>query len=88
MGTIIANIKTLYKAVLVSDNSSILLLTKSILTYFYKKKMGSSHSSHSETVKKEIIQKIEGKFGVNAKVDVDVLVDFLVKVKMSFTNFD
>ena len=43
--------------------------------------MGSSHSSHSETVKQEIIQKIEGKFGVNAKVDVDVLVDFLVKVR-------
>ena len=46
--------------------------------------MGSSHSSHSETVKKEIIHKIEGEFGVNAKVDVDVLIDFLVKVKNEF----
>jgi len=43
--------------------------------------MGSSHSSHTETLKEEIIHKIEGEFGVNVKVDVDVLVEFLVKVK-------
>ena len=44
--------------------------------------MGSkpSHTTETENVKQEIIHKIEAEYGVDAKVDVDVLVEFIVKV--------